>query len=201
MILSKIKNVFFSKPKERERVTGDIPEDARDIQPLLIGEKLPSSTFKTVDGQDVQLKIILEKKPTVLFFYRGGWCPYCNTQLLNIGGIEQQIVDLGYQAVAISPDDYTNLKNTTSNSKVKNTLLLSDPEGEFLKKIGLAFKTPYMVKEFAISKGTKGEVSEVIPVPSAMIINQKQEIVFEYINPNYKKRIKAEMLLAILKTI
>lgn len=201
MSLSKLIGSFFSKPKERERVIGDVPEEARDIQPLLVGEKLPSSTFKTVDGQDVQLETILEKKPIVLFFYRGGWCPYCNTQLLNIGGIEQEIVDLGYQPVAISPDDYTNLKDTKSTNRIKNTLLFSDPNGEFLKKIGVAFKTPYMVKKFATSKGVKGKVTEIIPVPSVMIINQKQEIVFEYINPNYEKRIKAEMLLAVLKTI
>lgn len=199
MILSKLKSMYFSKSKER--IIGDIPKEARAIQPLLVGETLPSSTFTTIEGQEAQLKTILEKKPTVLFFYRGGWCPYCNTQLLNIGSIEQQIVDLGYQAVAISPDYYTNLKSTKSTNKVKNTLLLSDYEGGFIKKIGLAFKTPNMVKNFAMSKGVKGEVSEVIPVPSVMIVNQKQEILFEYINPNYKQRIKAEMLLAVLKTI
>lgn len=199
MILSKLKSMCFSKSKER--IIGDIPKEARAIQPILVGETLPSLTFTTVEGQEVQLKTILEKKPTVLFFYRGGWCPYCNTQLLNIGSIEQQIVDLGYQTVAISPDYYTNLKSTKSTNKVKNTLLLSDYEGRFIKKIGLAFKTPNMVKNFAMSKGVKGEVSEVIPVPSVMIVNQKQEILFEYINPNYKQRIKAEMLLAVLKTI
>lgn len=199
MSLSKLISNFFSKPKER--VIGNAPEEARDIKPLLIGETLPLSTLKNVEGEDVQLKKILEKEATVLFFYRGGWCPYCNTQLLNIGGIEQQILDLGFQIVAISPDDYTNLKNTSSENKISKTLLLSDPDGEFLKKIGIAFKTPFLVKKFAKSKGTKGEVSDVIPVPSVMVLNRKQEILFEYINPNYKKRIKAEMLLAVLKTI
>ena len=176
------------------------PLKAEDISPLLIGEKLPAAQLLNSDGKAVELYSLLAAKPTVLVFYRGGWCPYCNAQLSGLVDIEQQILDLGYQIVAISPDDYRNLKNTEEKDKV-NYQLLSDKNGAFIKEIGIAFETPSAIKGYVATQGQKGETPTVLPVPTVLITNTKGEIVFEYINPNYKQRISGEMLLAVLKTI
>ena len=82
-----------------------IPLVAEDISPILIGETLPNGNFQNVEGEYIQLRTLLEEKPTVLVFYRGGWCPYCNVQLSGLVEIEEDILELGYQILAISPDD------------------------------------------------------------------------------------------------
>ena len=177
-----------------------IPLVAEDISPILIGEKLPNANFQNAEGEYVQLKAVLEEKPTVLVFYRGGWCPYCNVQLSGLVEIEEDVLELGYQIVAISPDDYKNLQSTIENNSTKYKLL-SDPNGKFIKKIGIAFKTSSSLKEYITGKGQKGETSSVMPAPTVMIVDKKGVIKFEYINPNYKERISGEMLLSVLKTI
>ena len=177
-----------------------IPLVAEDISPILIGEKLPNANFQNAEGEYVQLKAVLEEKPTVLVFYRGGWCPYCNVQLSGLVDIEEDVLELGYQIVAISPDDYKNLQSTIENNSTKYKLL-SDPNGKFIKKIGIAFKTSSSLKEYITGKGQKGETSSVMPAPTVMIVDKKGVIKFEYINPNYKERISGEMLLSVLKTI
>lgn len=177
-----------------------IPLVAEDISPILIGEKLPNANFQNVDGKSVQLRTLLEEKPTVLVFYRGGWCPYCNVQLSGLVEIEQDILKLGYQILAISPDDFKNLQSTIENNSTKYKLL-SDPNGEFIQEIGIAFKTSSSLKEYIISKGQKGETSSVMPVPTVIIVDKKGVIKFEYINPNYKERISGDMLLSVLKTL
>jgi peroxiredoxin len=177
-----------------------IPLVAEDISPILIGETLPNGNFQNVEGEYIQLKAILEEKPTILVFYRGGWCPYCNVQLSGLVEIEEDILELGYQIVAISPDDYKNLHSTIENNSTKYKLL-SDPNGEFIQEIGIAFKTSSSLKEYIIGKGQKGETSPVMPAPTVMIVDKKGVIKFEYINPNYKERISGEMLLSVLKTI
>ena len=177
-----------------------IPLVAEDISPILIGEKLPNANFQNPEGEYVQLKAVLEEKPTVLVFYRGGWCPYCNVQLSGLVEIEEDVLELGYQIVAISPDDYKNLQSTIENNSTKYKLL-SDPNGKFIKKIGIAFKTSSSLKEYITGKGQKGETSSVMPAPTVMIVDKKGVIKFEYINPNYKERISGEMLLSVLKTI
>ena len=177
-----------------------IPLVAEDISPILIGEKLPNANFQNAEGEYVQLKAVLEEKPTVLVFYRGGWCPYCNVQLSGLVEIEDDVLELGYQIVAISPDDYKNLQSTIENNSTKYKLL-SDPNGKFIKEIGIAFKTSSSLKEYIIGKGQKGETSSVMPAPTVMIVDKKGVIKFEYINPNYKERIGGEMLLSVLRTI
>ena len=177
-----------------------IPLVAEDISPILIGETLPNANFQNVEGEYVQLKALLEEKPTVLVFYRGGWCPYCNVQLSGLVEIEEEVLELGYQIVAISPDDYKNLQSTIENNSTEYKLL-SDPNGKFIKEIGIAFKTSSSLKEYITGKGQKGETSPVMPAPTVMIVDKKGVIKFEYINPNYKERISGEMLLSVLKTI
>ena len=177
-----------------------IPLVAEDISPILIGEKLPNANFQNAEGKSVQLRTILEEKPTVLVFYRGGWCPYCNVQLSGLVEIEQDILELGYQILAISPDDFKNLQSTIENNSSKYKLL-SDPNGEFIQEIGIAFKTSSSLKEYIIGKGQKGETSSVMPAPTVMIVDKKGVIKFEYINPNYKERISGDMLLSVLKTL
>ena len=177
-----------------------IPLVAEDISPILIGETLPNANFQNVEGEYVQLKALLEEKPTVLVFYRGGWCPYCNVQLSGLVEIEEDVLELGYQIVAISPDDFKNLQATIENNNTKYKLL-SDPNGKFIKEIGIAFKTSSSLKEYITSKSQKGETSSVMPAPTVMIVDKKGVIKFEYINPNYKERISGEMLLSVLKTI
>ena len=111
-----------------------VPTKAEDVSPLLIGEKLPEASLQNADGKVLKLSTILSQKPTVMIFYRGGWCPYCNKQLSGLVDIEKEILELGYQIVAISPDDYKNLKNTEEKEKIKYSVL-SDQGGKFIKEI------------------------------------------------------------------
>ena len=181
-------------------VSAQVPENAEDICPLLTGESIPKATLQDSEGKQVELSKLLGNKPTVLVFYRGGWCPYCSVQLSGLVKIEKEILDLGYQMIAISPDDYRNLQTTESKESINYTLL-SDPDAKFIQQMGIGFKTPLMLKGFIATKGQKGETSEIMPVPTVMIVNEKGKILFEYLNPNYKERISGEMLLAVLKTI
>ena len=126
-------------------VSAQVPEAAEDICPLLIGESIPQATLQDLEGKQVILNELINQKPTVLVFYRGGWCPYCNLQLSGLVKIEKEILDLGFQIVAISPDDYQNLKSTESRDSISYTLL-SDPNGNFIQHVGIAFKTPTMLK-------------------------------------------------------
>ena len=97
--------------------SAQIADKAEDISPLLIGEKIPKQDLVSVDSKFVSTTEIFNKK-TVLIVYRGGWCPYCNSQLSDMQEIEKQIIDLGYQIVAVSPDAPKFLKQTQFYSHV-----------------------------------------------------------------------------------
>ncbi|MDE3234469.1 MAG: AhpC/TSA family protein [Bacteroidota bacterium] len=181
-------------------VHAQVPAHAEEIKPLLIGAKLPDAFLKDTEGATIQFSSVLKSGPSVLVFYRGGWCPYCNLQLSGLAKIEQEILELGYQVIAISPDESPDTKETGSTDHL-NYHLFSDPDAKLIQSIGIGFQTPVQVTEYISGKHRKGKSPAVIPVPSVFITNTAGEIVFEYINPNYKKRISGEMLLAVLHTI
>ncbi|SHN06657.1 peroxiredoxin-like family protein [Flavobacterium xinjiangense] len=177
----------------------DLPKSAIEIAPLLIGEKIASLTLKSVDDDDVVLETLFSKKRTILVFYRGGWCPYCNLHLAALGEAEKDLLSLGYQIIAISPDAPKALKATEEKDKV-NYILLSDSNGEFAKSVGVAFQAPENYKPL-ISKGSEGVNSTFLPVPAVFIVNLNGEIEFEHITPNYKNRISNDLLIAVAKSL
>jgi peroxiredoxin len=176
-----------------------VPKSATDIAPLLIGEKIPEIILKSSENTDVQLADLLKKKKSILVFYRGGWCPYCNMHLQAMAEAEKQILDLGFQIIAISPDAPANLKITAEKDKAKYTLL-SDSKGELIKAIGIAFEAPENYKS-VINVHSNGVNTNFLPVPSVFVVNTENEILFEYISPDFKHRISAELLVSVLKSL
>lgn len=171
-----------------------LPAKAEDISPLLVGEVLPNATVQTIGSKSLAISSILKTKKTILIFYRGGWCPYCNLHLSEVGRIEKDLLALGYQVIAVSPDAPEKLKPSMDEMKISYTLL-SDKNGDLTKATGLAFKAPSGYDKFlADSQGKNSEL--FLPVPSLFIVNEKGEILFEYINPNFKNRISGYLLLA-----
>lgn len=180
-------------------ISAQLPESAQNISPLLIGETIGDVTVKAPDASSHSILDIISKKPTIILVYRGGWCPYCNIHLSEIRDAESEIIKLGYQIVAISPDSPQNL--LASDEKLKlGYSLYSDADGKFSKAMGIAFKA----KESQLGKlsdKSDGLNEGYLPVPSVFITNTSGEIIFEYINPSYKRRLSAKLLLAILNNL
>ncbi|MBE0424904.1 MAG: AhpC/TSA family protein [Lutibacter sp.] len=176
-----------------------LPEKAEDISPLLIGEMIPDAILKSPDANDHSILGIIGEKPTILLFYRGGWCPFCNAQLAEVQTIENKIIELGYQIVAISPDSPENLSLTDEKNKLTYSLY-ADSDGTLTKAIGIAFKSP---EKYGVMLSEKsGGLNEgFLPVPSVFVVDTSGKILFEYINPDYKTRISSSLLLAVLKNL
>lgn len=51
----------------------NIPATAEQTNPLGVGAMIPLVTLQTVDKKPFDLRLAVEKQPTVLIFYRGGW--------------------------------------------------------------------------------------------------------------------------------
>lgn len=197
--MKKILLIFLTALSSAVHAQSIIPKFGNDIAPLLIGEKIPNAVLKTAQNADVTIAELLKKKKTVLVFYRGGWCPYCNMHLQSLAEAEKQIIDLGYQIIAVSPDAPENLKITGEEDKVKYTLL-SDSKGEFIKAVGIAYQVPENYKE-VINVHSNGINTNLLPVPSVFIVNSQGDILFEYISPDIKQRISSELLVSVLKNL
>lgn len=100
-----------------------VPRSARDIKPLLIGARVPTTTLRTPDGKAFDLGAAFAKRPTILIFYRGGWCPYCNAHLGQLQALEPKLLGLGYRILAVSPDRPEKLAQSVEKGRLGYTLL------------------------------------------------------------------------------
>lgn len=184
--------------------TSEVPQRAEDAKPLKTGVKAPEVNLTSTDGKSTALKQILGGKPSIVVFYRGGWCPFCNVQLADLGKNETQIKAKGYQLVAVSPDMASELKKSTDKNKLTYKLY-SDSSAEAIKAFGVAFRvdddTFNLYKnnyKLDLEKVAGGQTHHLLPVPSVFVIDAKGVIKYVYSNPDYRVRLKGEDLLKAL---
>ena len=186
-------SAFSSTHVADTMVNKNYPVNATDISPLLIGEKIPMVRIPAANGKLYDLNTHIMQQSTILIFYRGGWCPFCNKELSGIQEIQDKLVKMGYQIIAISTDSPENL-NTTALKQKLNYTLLSDADLAVARQFGIAFKAPgAYLKTLAQSTGGR-DVEELLLVPSVFILDQAGIIQFEYINPDFKQRISPDLL-------
>ncbi|RVT98488.1 AhpC/TSA family protein [Mucilaginibacter limnophilus] len=177
------------------KMTAGVPLKAEDVSPLLAGERIPLLKLPGASGEIFDLNRSVAEKPTILVFYRGGWCPYCSKQLAGLQEIEGDLTKLGYQIIAISTDSPDNLSKSRSKGKLSYTLL-SDADLNAAKRFGIAFKSPKSYDKFLPETSGGKNVDKLLPVPSVFILSKKGYILFEYINPNITQRLSAPLLKA-----
>ena len=101
----------------------DIPNDPTLVRPLSVGMRAPEFAARTKDGVERQFHPEAFKKPTVVIFYRGGWCPYCNTQLSDLRLVEPKLRQSGFEVVFLSTDRPAILYSSLKAEKISYTLL------------------------------------------------------------------------------
>lgn len=115
-----------------------------------------------------------------------------------------QLKDLGYQIITINPDRPTKLRETVAQNNFDFTFL-SDSKLAAARAFGLAFKVddPTVARyweKFKIDlEDASGEKHHLLPVPAVFITGTDGTIKFAYINPQYKVRPPADLVLAMAK--
>lgn len=196
---------LFSLPLARPlgAQPGKIAASAGEVAPLREGSKVPDVNLRTLKGHEVSLRSLVAEKPTVLVFYRGGWCPHCNRHLSGLKDVEKELAGMGYRLLAVSPDNAKHLRETLGKNDLSYTLL-SDSSMEAAKAFGLAFKVDaetvkrYEKWNIDLVKSS-GRKHHLLPVPAAYVIKKGGRIAFAYWDADYKTRIDPRALLEAAK--
>lgn len=176
-----------------------------DIKPLLNGQYVPNVQTTTSNGVKRPLHSIVNKQKTILFFYRGGWCPFCNTQMGQLKAIEGKLSALGYQLIGVSTDSVEMLNESTKDKSL-NYQLISDFESKISQAFGLAYFTSAKTTERYLAamdlknplqQNASGETRLVLPAPAIYVINEAGLVTFSYVNTNYKVRLDEQVLLSV----
>ena len=181
------------------------PSSAENINPLLIGQQIPDVILKNASGMDVDLHKLVSEQKSLILFYRGGWCPFCNSQLSQISNIEDELYDKNVQIIAISPDRPEFIKDSLTEQEI-GYMLLSDSDMSVSKKFGIAFKVdPAVVASLKENnmdiEQRSGHNHHLLPVPAIFLVDTDGTIHFQYVNPDYKVRAGDKVLLAAVDEV
>ena len=176
-----------------------LPASAAEAKPIGVGAHAPAVKLADMNGVPVELAKSFAEKPTVLVFYRGSWCPFCNQQLAALGELEPKLLALGYQIIAISPDSAEGLKKMAGKNHL-DYQLLSDHGMEASTAYGTAFRLSAEIEkkygDFGVPlTPVPGGEGHWLPVPTVYLIGSDGVIKFVYSNPDYKVRLLPATLL------
>jgi peroxiredoxin len=168
--------------------------------PLPVGSAVPAAMVRSPDGAEVDLGALVRTQPTILIFYRGGWCPYCNRHLEELQGIEADLLKLGYQIIALSPDRSEALAATTEKNHLAYRLF-SDRAMHASDAWGTAFVVPdeivtkYGKWNIDLAPLPGDDAKRWLPVPAIFVVTGGT-VRFLHSDPDYKVRPAADAVLA-----
>ncbi len=181
------------------------PDRAEDIDPIAVGTPLPDVQVQTIEGASIGAREALAGMPTVMVFFRGGWCPYCNRQLAELRLIQDDLAALGYRLVAVRPDRPESLREGLNKTPV-DYRLLSDAAARLIRALGIAFRvddaTIEQYKGYGIDlEAASGHDHHLLPVPTVLLVDTGGVIRYRYSNADYKVRMDPDALLSVAASL
>lgn len=172
---------------------------------LNVSATMPAFSLKDVTGKLVESRDLLKQGNLVVVFYRGSWCPFCNLYLRNLQKSLTQIKAAGGNLVAISVENPDNSLSVAKKNELDFTVL-SDPNLTVARKFGIVYQLPKETDELYKSKGLdvaehNGMRLPELPLSATYVVNQQGEIVYAYLEPDYKKRAAPETIIEMLRKL
>lgn len=183
-----------------------LPASAQEITPLKKGDRAPAFTVRSVDGKPYEFDPEKLQNPTILISFRGGWCPYCNLHLSELRTVIPELRESGYDVLFLSNDRpdmlYSSLqRETREDIDGLDYVILSDAELDAARALGTAFRIDKRLTDYLDDNGRDYRESSIgmhnaLAVPAVYVIGKSGNIVFDFVEPDYKVRLPAEDLLA-----
>lgn len=170
---------------------------------LNVGGKMPSFSLKDASGNVVSSENLLKQGNLVVVFYRGAWCPFCNTYLRSLQKNISEIKENGGNLVAISVENPDNSMKVSEKNKLDFSVL-SDPNLDVARTFGIVYqldaKTDEQYKGYGIDLvKLNGTNKSELPLSATYVINKKGEIVYAFLEPDYTKRAEPSVIIETLK--
>ncbi|MGQ1946902.1 peroxiredoxin-like family protein [Geofilum sp. OHC36d9] len=169
---------------------------------LNVGDIAPNFVLNNALGQPVELYDYLKKGKVILTWYRGGWCPYCNLTLQELQSELPEFKKHGANLIALTPE----LPDKSLSTSEKHNLsfeVLSDVGNTVAKQYNIVFRLTDGVakiynKSFGLNEYNGNKTNE-LPLAATYIINEKHQIIYAFMDADYRNRAEPSELTEILK--
>ena len=160
---------------------------------LKSGAPAPDFILPTSDGTPLRLYEKLSHGPVVLIFFRGGWCPFCETYLRGLQRELPRLQELGAELIAVSPQ----LPDGSLQTRIDHALnfpLVTDAGLRTADQYGLVYNVPPTLLRVYAQMGIQLDVlngdagADRLPLAASYVIGSDHKIARAEINEDYTKR-------------
>ena len=173
-----------------------------------VGAAFPDADVLDAHGNPTTLSRELAGKPSVVVFYRGAWCPYCNLALRTY---QEQIVGVlaeqGVGFLAVNPQKPDGSLTTTQTNEL-TFAVLSDAGNKIATALGiLSPERPQTAREATAALGVdvaagNGDGTDTVPMPTTLVVDANGIIRWIDVHPDYTERTEPQAILdAVAATI
>lgn len=172
---------------------------------VTVGSIAPDFTLPDATGNKVSLSDLLGAGPVVLTLYRGGWCPYCSTELRALQAILPELRQAGATLVAVSPQTPDNSLSTAEKLELAFPVL-SDEGNAVARSFGLVYSLPESLRAVYAGFGldlpaANGDDSFELPVPATYVIGRDGLVAWSFADADYTRRAEPADILGALAAL
>jgi peroxiredoxin len=193
-----------SSPKLLTEAPADVLGTREDGLGLPVGAAIPQFEIQDFRGE-VFSSTAINDANTLVVFYRGGWCPFCNFQIRELSQSHDKFKALGVSLVAISVDQ-PDAAAVTRNAYEVPFPVLSDPD----LKAHEAFNVVLQLDATGVARVARvakyghdiekwsGKDHHKMAVPAVFLIRDGK-VAWGHVARDYKTRPSTEQLLTVVK--
>jgi peroxiredoxin len=180
---------------ERLRAEGTVPG-------LAVGERAPNFELADAHGQKVSLADRLASGPVVLSFYRGAWCPICNTELSGLQEALPRFAQLGASLIAVSPQAPDASQRLVQRLGLGYDVLSDDDQSvarayRLQFELDTAVQTEYRALGLALDEHN-ADRSWNLPVPATFVLDTDGIVRARHVDANYRERMPVDDIVSAL---
>ena len=167
------------------------------------GTLIPDAGLLDVHGSPTTLYAVTADRPTVLVFYRGAWCPYCNIALATYQQhLLPRLTARGIGLVAISPQAADGSLSMQEKHDLSFTVV-SDPGNAIARGLGILTRPSDEARAAQLQLGldlqtVNADGTAALPMPTVLILDPDLTVRWVDVHPDYTTRSESAEILQAL---
>jgi peroxiredoxin len=168
-----------------------------------VGTVLPDAELLDVHGAATTLYAAAGGGTSVLVFYRGAWCPYCNIALSAYQDqLLPQLTERGIRLVAISPQRPDGSLAMQQKHSLAFTVV-SDPGNTIAGRLGILTQPSEEARAAQLQLGldltsVNADGTVALPMPATVILDASHTVRWIDVHPDYSTRTEPQQVLGAL---
>jgi peroxiredoxin len=173
-----------------------------------VGDKAPDFSLPTAEGGIWSLGEHLaqaKSSSSVVVFYRGTWCAYCNIYLRGLLEARSLLSDANAALVAVSPEAAPMSADNATAAGATFPVLI-DQGGKAAEQFGLTFEMDGAAKNVLKGSGIDLEKRNaggkwILPVPGTFVIDRSGHIAYAHVDADYRNRPEPQEIVAVCRSL